>query len=85
MNDFLYLTGLPPIVAGDGLQSRDFVHVTDVAAASVKAMFSNTRNGFSNVGMGKETIINGLASMMMRGYGLNGVVEHITDLAPDEI
>ncbi len=33
-----YLTGNPPVINGDGMQLRDYVHVTDIARANYMAM-----------------------------------------------
>ncbi len=43
-----------PIINGDGLQTRDYIHVSDVVAANVAAL---GRPGFHiyNVGTGQET------------------------------
>lgn len=39
------LAGLPPIVHGDGLQARDFTHVSDVVGALMTAAYANTPSG----------------------------------------
>jgi UDP-glucose 4-epimerase len=52
--------GQPPIIFGDGSQSYDFVHVTDVAKANVLAMTSDRTDTFYNIGMGVKTTINEL-------------------------
>ncbi len=75
--------GEPPIVNGDGLQSRDFVYVMDVASANLAAMASATSDGFFNVGTGRSTTINELAQTMIRAYGVDVVPEHADPLAGD--
>ena len=55
-----------PIVYGNGKQIRDFVYVEDVAKANLKAMLSETKNGFFNVGTGKKTTILELAELMIK-------------------
>ena len=52
--------GLPLTIYGDGLQTRDFVHVSDVAAANAAAVKSAC-SGVFNVGTGDETTILDLA------------------------
>ena len=51
----------PPQVYGNGLQSRDFVHVTDVARANILAASLSTRalaeNRVFNIGTGNSTSI----------------------------
>jgi len=53
------LSGKTPIINGDGEQTRDFVSVSDVAAANVAALNFTGSNIF-NIGTGSETSINGL-------------------------
>jgi UDP-glucose 4-epimerase len=50
------LAGEAPVIRGDGLQTRDFVFVGDVAAANLAALRSN-RAGAVNVGTGRETSV----------------------------
>ncbi len=67
--------GLPPVVNGDGLQSRDFVHVFDVARANLLALESEVGFGVYNVGTGTPTRILDLARLMMRLWGVEGEPE----------
>ena len=53
------LSGKTPIINGDGKQTRDFVNVSDVAAANVAALNFTGSNIF-NIGTGIETSINEL-------------------------
>jgi UDP-glucose 4-epimerase len=50
------LAGERPVVFGDGLQTRDYVHVDDVVAANLAAVDSDTFGAF-NVGTGVETTV----------------------------
>ena len=68
---------LPPVVAGVGLQVRDFVHVGDVARAFEDAMrlASSPRNAARrhlvfNIGTGTGTSILDLARLMLREAGM---------------
>jgi UDP-glucose 4-epimerase len=45
-----------PVVFGDGLQTRDYVHVDDVVAANIAAVDSSAVGAF-NVGTGVETTV----------------------------
>ena len=62
------LAGAQPVVNGDGGQTRDYVHVEDVARANVLALQS-TAQGALNVGTGRETSVNVLAAALARELG----------------
>tara|TARA_Y100000588_G_C14244976_1_gene921044 strand:- start:1688 stop:2620 length:933 start_codon:yes stop_codon:yes gene_type:complete len=49
----------PLIIYGDGTQSRDFIHVKDVARANLASI--HAPSGVYNIGSGQETTINSLA------------------------
>ena len=68
------LEGLAPVVYGDGLQTRDFVYVEDVAAATVAALDS-TRNGPVNIGTGKETSVRDIVTGLVQLSGSNAEIE----------
>jgi len=57
--------GLPPVIFGDGKQTRDFVHVRDVVEFVKIAMKRGKSCEAYNVGTGKETSILGLAEMIL--------------------
>jgi len=60
----------PPIIYGDGQQTRDFVHVKDVTDANQLAL--NSQYEFAetiNVGTGKPTTINQLAKVLLELTG----------------
>jgi len=60
----------PPVIYGDGKQTRDFVSVHDVVEANMLAMSSKkAAGGIFNVGTGTRTTINELAKMMIRASG----------------
>ena len=63
--------GSAPIIYGDGMQTRDFVFVRDVARANLQAMMSPTRNGYFNVGTGIPTTILRLATIMIGMSGMD--------------
>lgn len=49
-------------ITGDGTQTRDFVHVFDVAEANIKAALSPARDGSAyNIGTGQEISMNDIA------------------------
>lgn len=49
------LSGKKPVVYGDGGNTRDFVHVSDVADAFFRAVDTRGANGAYNIGSGRET------------------------------
>lgn len=51
-------------IFGDGEQTRDFIHVYDVAEVNLIAMESDINFGFFNIGTGIETSIKNLAKIM---------------------
>ena len=66
------MRGESPVIYGDGTQTRDFVHVSDVVEASVLAAESKKAIGqIFNVGTGKPTTINELAEKMIWISGKN--------------
>ncbi len=50
--------GLPPVIYGDGEQTRDFVYVEDVARANLAALTAG--EGFFNIGAGRAVSVNNL-------------------------
>ena len=66
--------GLPPVIYGDGLQTRDFVYVEDVANALVLALQEAEENqvsGAFNIATGRSITINDLARSMTDIFGLD--------------
>ncbi len=61
----------PPIINGDGQQTRDFVYVDDVVMANILAMESNIDHTFFNVGTGTTISILEIAKLMIKFSGLN--------------
>lgn len=58
------LAGMPFTVVGDGTQTRDFVYVSDVVEAFIKAASSEVKGEVFNVGSGKRQSINKLVSLL---------------------
>ena len=69
-------SGRAPVIFGDGLQTMDFVHVTDVARASVLAAVSPATDAVFNVGTGVETSLNDLARMLLAVMGSSQQPQH---------
>jgi len=70
------LAGLDLVVFGDGEQTRDFVHVADVAAANLAAAQGTDVAGTFNVGSGTRVTINWLAAAVAELSGTSvGIVD----------
>ncbi len=69
------LGGRPCVIHGDGAQTRDYIHVTDIVAANLAVL---GRPGFRvfNVGTGIETSVVELYGMLARATGFDGVPTH---------
>jgi dTDP-L-rhamnose 4-epimerase len=64
------LQGQPPILFEDGLQSRDFIHVSDVVQANLLALGSSRADGHViNVGTGVQTTLLSLAESLQSQLG----------------
>ena len=59
--------GEPPIINGNGSQSRDFVYVGDVVSANILAMMSKVDHSFFNIGTASTISVLELANLMI-GY-----------------
>jgi UDP-glucose 4-epimerase len=60
------MAGEPPIIFGDGEQSRDFVYVGDLADATVLAAQKAVASEVFNIGTGIATSVNRVAEMLCR-------------------
>jgi dTDP-L-rhamnose 4-epimerase len=64
------LGGRAPVLFEDGLQTRDFVHVSDVVAANLLAMEKDAAVGRTyNVGTGEATSVLAVAETLARALG----------------
>jgi UDP-glucose 4-epimerase len=55
------LNGEPPEIFGDGKQTRDYIHVSDIVSANLHAM---KREGTFNIGTGVESSVNQLVEVL---------------------
>jgi UDP-glucose 4-epimerase len=67
--------GDSPIVYGDGAQTRDFVYVADIVAATVAAVMADV-DGPINVGTGRETSVTEIVDSLIRASGTGLSVDH---------
>ncbi|MBM4050943.1 MAG: NAD-dependent epimerase/dehydratase family protein, partial [Planctomycetes bacterium] len=64
------LSGQPPVIYEDGLQSRDFIHVSDIVQANLLAMKSHRADYHAlNVGTGVATSVRRVAELLIRQLG----------------
>ncbi len=76
--------GKPPIIYGDGTQTRDFIYVEDVARANLVALESNATGPY-NIGTGIETSINQLAKTIAELMGRPDLKPIYTQPRPGDI
>lgn len=70
--------GRPVQVYGDGHETRDFVHVSDVAAVIVWALTRNANETLVvNVGTGTRTSLLDLATWAIEASPVGGTLEHV--------
>jgi UDP-glucose 4-epimerase len=69
--------GRPPVIHGDGNQTRDFTYVDDAVSATLLAATSDRAVGeVFNVGTGLETRVNELATLLIRMTGAKVEPQH---------
>ena len=68
--------GEPPLIFGDGTQTMDFVHVTDVARANLLAATATATDHVFNVASGVETSLSELADALLQAMGSDLRPEH---------
>ncbi len=66
------LNGRPPTIFEDGLQSRDFIHVTDIVDGILRALHSEAAVGHAvNLGTGRATTVNEVAELLSRALAVD--------------
>ncbi|MGV8115789.1 SDR family oxidoreductase [Methanothrix soehngenii] len=70
------MEGLPPVIFGDGNQTRDFCNVRDVVKANILAMEKGSVEGVFNIACGKRTSLNQLARIIMDIMGSEAAPIH---------
>ena len=72
-----------PKINGDGLQTRDFVHVSDVVNANILSMKSKMDYGFFNVGTNFAVSVLDLANMIIEASKIGVKPIHGPELQGD--
>ncbi len=68
------IRGKPPIIFGDGRQTRDFVFIEDVIRATVASLTHRVPGGtILNIGTGRATSILSLAEQVLRVFDLKNL------------
>ena len=67
---------LPSTINGSGEQTRDYVHVEDVACANVLALENDAPDGAYNIGTGVETSVTELYMLLQKVSGKGLPPEH---------
>lgn len=73
----------PIIIYGDGLQTRDFVNVSDVARANLMASQVISDTDVFNIGSGETVTINHLAEIMQEISGVHVGIEYAPERPAD--
>jgi len=76
------LQGKPPIIFGDGGQTRDFTYVEDATEANILAVESDA-TGIFNIGSGDRVSINELARLVLEILGKDLEPQHLEPRAGD--
>ena len=75
--------GQPITIFGDGEQTRDFVHVKDIAAALAHVALHPDIHGTYNVGYGTSMSVNQLAKLIIRLSGSSSEIQHLPERPGD--
>ncbi len=70
------LDGMPVVINGDGLQTRDYVFVEDVARANLAALDYAGPSCAINIGTGRETDVRALFEQIRGALGVSARVRH---------
>jgi dTDP-L-rhamnose 4-epimerase len=74
------LNNKPPYIFEDGNQTRDFIHVKDIAQANLKALEHNNANYHAiNIGTGKPITIKNLAETLTKIYNKPNLKPYISN------
>ena len=75
-----------PVIFEDGLQSRDFIHVSDIVRANLLAMKNDEANyGVFNVGTGQPRTVLEIANVLIDKLGFDGKPEIVNKFRAGDI
>jgi len=77
--------GEPPVIFGDGEQTRDFIHVSDVVEAIMLSFRNEEARGVFNIGSGEGITINHLASLILKLMGRENLKPIYAQSRPGDI
>lgn len=77
--------GEPPVIFGDGLQTRDFIYVKDVVDGLIHIMEKVEGSMVLNLGTGVETSILDLANLILEIYGRRNLKPIFRDPRPGDV
>ena len=82
----LLLNGMTPVVYEDGLQTRDFTFVDDIASANLLVMGDERANGrVFNVGRGEPVTVIRLIEALSAAHGLDPVYRLSGEFRPGDV
>jgi len=80
------LRNMPPIIHGDGQQTRDFVYIQDIVDANILALNSKSAVGeFFNIGTGTRTSVNHIAELLKSKMNKRDLRNIYSDPRPADI
>lgn len=80
------MNGLPPVIFGDGSQTRDFTYVEDTAAGIAAAAEGDEVVGETvNLGSGSEVSVQDLAGIVLAAVGRNDMDPVYTESRPGDV
>jgi len=80
------LRNMPPVIHGDGQQTRDFVYVKDVVEANVLALKNNRAAGEAfNIGTGKKVTVNKVARLLKKITKKSSLQDVYSDPRPGDV
>jgi len=75
----------PPIIYGDGEQTRDFIYISDVIEYMIRALSKRLSGDVLNIGLGEAVSINGLANLIVNMMGKHHLKPLYGDSKPGDI
>ncbi|MBT5420519.1 MAG: NAD-dependent epimerase/dehydratase family protein [Candidatus Cloacimonetes bacterium] len=72
------MSGQAPVINGDGKQSMDFIHVSDIANANILALEMDVNNQIFNIGTNKSTTVKQLAEILISATGKENIIPQFT-------